>query len=165
MKIRDAVESDLSAIVDIYNAAIPHRMATGDLEPISIESRRVWFRERSPSRPLWVAESDRTLVGWLSFQSFYGRPADWATAELSIYVAPTHHCQGIGRQLLERAINRSPELGIKTLLGFIFTHNEPSLKLFEKQGFQRWGHLPQVAELDGIERDLTIVGYRIAAPN
>jgi hypothetical protein len=30
MKIRDAVESDLPAIVEIYNAAIPGRMATAD---------------------------------------------------------------------------------------------------------------------------------------
>ena len=47
------------------------------------------------------------------------------------------------------------------LLGFIFAHNEPSLRLFEKLGFARWGCLPRVAELDGVERDLVIVGLRI----
>jgi phosphinothricin acetyltransferase len=47
------------------------------------------------------------------------------------------------------------------LLGFIFGHNEPSLKLFERFGFEKWGHLPSVAELDGIERDLVIVGKRV----
>ena len=30
--------------------------------------------------------------------------------------------------------------------------------LFEKFGFYRWGLLPGVAELDGVERDLIIVG-------
>jgi phosphinothricin acetyltransferase len=56
---------------------------------------------------------------------------------------------------------RAPRLGLKTLLGFIFGHNEPSLRLFEVFGFQRWGILPRVAELDGVERDLVIIGRRL----
>jgi L-amino acid N-acyltransferase YncA len=46
------------------------------------------------------------------------------------------------------------------LLGFVFAHNEPSLKLLKKFGFSEWGYLPQVANLDGIERDLVILGKR-----
>jgi phosphinothricin acetyltransferase len=162
MNIRDAVETDLPAIVEIYNAAVPGRMATADTQPVSIESRLSWFHQHAPtSRPLWVLELSETLAGWLSFQSFYGRPAYYATAEVSIYVSPTYHRAGIGRQLVEQAIQHSPVLGLTTLLGFIFAHNQPSLRLFEKFGFERWGHLPQVAELDGIERDLIVVGLRI----
>lgn len=164
MNIRDAIESDLPAIVGIYNAAVPDRLATADLEPVSVESRLAWFRDRAfTTRPIWVAESDTTVIGWLSFQSFYGRPAYRATAELSIYVAPTHRRRGVGHCLLERAISRSSELGIQTLLGFIFAHNQPSLKLFQEFGFQRWGYLPNVAELDGVERDLEILGLRVVS--
>jgi L-amino acid N-acyltransferase YncA len=162
LQIRDAVESDLPAIVGIYNAAIPGRLATADTEPVSVESRIEWFREHTPSRrPLWVMQRDQTIAGWLSFQSFYGRPAYHATAEVSVYVAPAHHHSGIGRHLLTEAIHRSPALGFTTLIGFIFGHNHPSLRLFESLEFQRWGHLPRIAELDGIERDLVIVGRRI----
>lgn len=169
MTIRDAVETDLPAIVEIYNAAIPSRIATADLEPVSVESRCFWFYEHTPtSRPIWVMEVDKALAkpaagiaGWLSFQSFYGRQAYHATAEISIYVAPNYQRCGVGRQLLTHAISRSPNFGLKTLLGFIFAHNQPSSQLFEALGFQRWGLLPQVAELDGVERDLLITGYRI----
>jgi L-amino acid N-acyltransferase YncA len=161
MKIRDAVESDLPAIVQIYNAAIPGRMATADLKPVSVESRLAWYREHSPnSLPIWVIESEQKIVGWLSFQLFYGRAAYQHTAEVSIYVAPDRQCCGIGQKLLQSAIARSPELGLKTLMGIIFAHNQPSLKLFEKFGFQQWGYLSQVAELDGVERDVIILGLR-----
>lgn len=160
--IRDAIPADLAAIVAIYNAAVPSRLATADLEPISVDSRRFWFYEHKPdSRPIWVVEVDGTPVGWLSFQSFFGRPAYHKTAEISIYVAPAYHRCGVGRQLLSHAIRQSPSLEIKTLVSFIFAHNKPSLKLFEKFGFQHWGYLPTVAELDAIERDLVIMGYRI----
>lgn len=163
MRIRDAVIADLPAIVAIYNAAIPGRMATADTEPISVESRTAWFRDHTPqARPLWVAESDGEIGGWCSLQSFYGRPAYHATAEVSIYVAPNHRRAGIARRLLDECVRRAPELGLATLLGFIFGHNEPSLRLFGSFGFQRWGELPRVAELDEIERDLVIVGRRLS---
>ncbi len=65
------------------------------------------------------------------------------------------------RQLLGQAISESRSLGLNTLLGFIFAHNQPSLNLFKTFGFQPWGYLPKVAEIDSVERDLVIVGLRI----
>lgn len=163
MTIRDATEADLPAIVEIYNAAIPSRKATADTVLVSVESRGDWFREHSANcRPLWVAVENGVIVGWLSFQSFYGRPAYHATAEISVYVSPSRQRAGMGQALMARAIEQAPRLGLKTLLGFIFGHNEPSLRLFEQFGFEHWGILPRVAELDGVERDLVIVGRRLA---
>ena len=164
---RDATEADLDDIVAIYNATIPGRGVTADLEPVSVESRLAWFRAHDATRrPLWVACVDEPIigeriVGWLSFSDFYGRPAYGASVEVSIYLSAIVRRQGLGRTLLERAIASAPSLGVRTLLGFIFGHNEPSLRLFESHGFARWGNLPRVASLDGIERDLVIVGRRV----
>ncbi len=47
------------------------------------------------------------------------------------------------------------------MLAFVFAHNAPSVALFERAGFATWGRLPRVAELDGVERDLAILGRRI----
>ncbi len=160
--IRDAAISDLAAIVDIYNSTVLSRMVTADTEPVTIESKKLWFTEHSPQlRPLWVLEDKERVCGWVSFQSFYGRPAYHSTAEISIYVHEDYRGKGLGRFLLNKAMDACPELRIKTLLGFIFAHNTPSLSLFERAGFQRWGYLPNIAELDGMERDLVIVGKRV----
>ena len=162
MQIRDAIAKDLPAIVAIYNSTVPTRMVTADTEPVSIASREKWFSEHSPARrPLWIAEENGQVAGWLSYSSFYGRPAYDNTCELSVYLAPEYRRRGLGTQLLLRGIEHAPQIGVKTLLGFIFGHNEPSLRLFEKLGFKRWGHLPCVAVLDGVERDLIIVGRRV----
>lgn len=157
-----ATMNDLPAIVDIYNSTIEGRMVTADLEPITVESRHAWFEEHEPSRrPLWVMKRDGRVLAWISLQSFYGRPAYNATAEVSIYVDESLRGTGAGSRLLEKAIAESPALGVNTLLGFVFGHNEPSLGLLRKYGFESWGHLPRVAVLDGIERDLVILGLRL----
>ena len=154
---------DLPAIVAIYNSTVASRQVTADTEPISVESRHAWFAEHTPERrPLWVIETDGQVIGWLSFSNFYGRPAYSATAELSIYLAEQARGKGLGRYFLEQAIAHAPQIGIHTLLGFIFGHNEPSLKLFEAFAFERWATMPRVATLDGIERDLIILGKRVA---
>jgi phosphinothricin acetyltransferase len=162
LKVRDAIWNDLPEIVSIYNSTIPSRMVTADTEPVTVESRANWFNEHSPSsRPLWVVVSHDEICGWLSFQSFYGRPAYQGTTEISIYIHENYRGRKLGQFLLKAAIEACPQLQIKTLLGFIFGHNEPSLKLFSNFSFERWAHLPNIAELDGIERDLVILGKRV----
>jgi len=160
--IRDAEKKDMPIIIDIYNSTIPGRMVTADLEPVSVDSRLQWFYDHSPEfRPLWVVETNGEICAWVSFQSFYGRPAYNATAEVSIYIHHNFRGKKLGKFLIQKAIDTCPELGIKTLLGFIFGHNEPSIKLFTSFGFEKWAHLPNVAELDGVERDLLILGKRV----
>ncbi|WP_178022430.1 GNAT family N-acetyltransferase [uncultured Paenibacillus sp.] len=161
--IEDATLADLPAIVAIYNETIAGRMVTADLEPVTVDARRAWYDEHSPDfRPLWVMKSEGRVIAWLSFQSFYGRPAYNGTAEISIYITEAYRARGIGGILVNEAIATCPKIGVHTLLGFVFGHNDPSLKLLGKFGFERWAHLPRVAILDGVERDLVILGKRVA---
>ncbi|MDB5784845.1 GNAT family N-acetyltransferase [Caballeronia mineralivorans] len=160
---RDATLDDLPGIVAIYNSTVPSRLVTADLEPVTVESRLAWFHAHGPqARPLWVVEENGTVLAWLSFSDFYGRPAYLRSAEVSIYLAESMRGKGLGKQLLQAALERAPALGIDTVLGFIFGHNEPSLRLFKGFEFQTWGTLPRVAVLDGVERDLVILGRRLS---
>jgi phosphinothricin acetyltransferase len=159
---RAATRNDLAQIVEIYNSTIPTKMVTADTEPVSVESRIPWFEEHKPDfRPLWVVEGDGRIAAWLSFSAFYGRPAYDKTAELSVYVGESFRRGGVGSYLLTQAVSHAPVLKVDTLLGFIFGHNEPSLALFERFGFSRWGRLPRVAAFNAVERDLVIVGRRV----
>lgn len=162
--LRPAVEADLPAIVEIYNATIPGRMVTADTHPVTVESRVLWFHAHNPhTRPLWVAmdPSGNRVCAWMSFNSFYGRPAYNGTVEISLYVAEPARRRGLGRWMLHEAIARAPACQVETLLGFIWAHNTPSRKLFAEFGFEDWGVLPRVARLDGIDRDLVIAGLRV----
>lgn len=153
---------DLPKIVATYNSTIASRLVTADLEPVSVESKLAWFNAHSPEkRPLWLVMLNEKYAGWMSFNSFYGRPAYDGTVEVSIYLEEDVRGKGLGKACLQKAIDISPLLKIHSLLGFIFGHNKPSLKLFYQFEFEKWAHLPEVANMDGIMRDLIILGKKV----
>ena len=163
MLFRNALQNDLPIIVEIYNSTVAGRMVTADTEPVTVESRQHWFDEHSPDKhPLWMVEDETTsIIGWVSFQAFYGRPAYDATAEVSIYLHPLQRGKGLGKKILQHCIDKASLLSITTLLGFIFAHNTASLQLFATLGFEQWGNLKDIAQIDGKKISVIIVGKHL----
>ena len=162
IEFKYATQKDLPKIVNTYNSTILSRLATADLEEVSVSDKQQWFNTHYPDkRPIWVLLSQNNYLGWMSFSSFYGRPAYDGTVEVSIYLEEKHRGKGIGKICLKKAIEIAPSKNIHTLLGFIFGHNTSSLQLFYKLGFKNWAVLPKVANMDGVMRDLIIVGLKV----
>lgn len=156
ISVRDATEADLPRIVEIYNESISGGWSTADTRPIRVEDRVEWFRRFDPTRrPIWVAEMDGQIVAWVSLTSFYhDRPAYDATAEISVYVATSHHRRGLGRYLKSWVIGQCPRLKITTLLSMHFDHNPVTPRINESLGFVRCGHFQEIAIVQGHRRGL-----------
>jgi len=157
-----ATLNDLPKIVETYNSTVASRLVTADLKPVSVESKLAWFQTHSNNkRPLWLVTVNEIYAGWMSFNSFYGRPAYDGTVEVSIYLNEAYRGKGIGKACLQKAVEVAPSLEVTTILGFIFGHNLNSLKLFYEFGFEKWAHLPKVANMEGDLRDLIILGKKV----
>ena len=163
LRIREATEADLPAIVDIYNQSIPGGWSTADTNPITVSDRVEWFRKFDPTkRPIWVADVGGRVVATAYLSSFYGgRPAYDATAEVSVYIATAYHRRGLGRRLKQWVIEQCPRLGVTTLLSMHFDHNEATSRINESLGFERLGHLTEIAIVQGQKRGLVIWALRI----
>ena len=163
MHFRDAHINDLPHIVEIYNSTVAGRMVTADTEPVSVHEKEEWFfAHNSSTRPLWMIEDEENrCIGWASFQSFYGRPAYSGTAEVSIYLHEQMRGKGYGKKILEHCIQTAPSLQLHTLLGYIFAHNEPSIRLFTDAGFEEWAYLKDIAVMDDKFYGLKIFGRKI----
>ncbi len=162
MQYSDATLADLPLIVDIYNSTIAGRLVTADTAPVSVEDKLPWFNAHNPAtRPLWMVREGSAVLGWVSYNDFYGRPAYSGTAEISIYLDAGSRGKGYGKKILRYCMDKAPDLKLHTLLGFIFSHNNPSIQLFLQAGFQEWGHLKEVAEMDGKKYGLLIFGKKI----
>lgn len=157
-----ATQQDLPEIVAIYNSTVQTRQSTADLMPVSVESRQAWFDAHGGSRPLYVLKNQEDeILAWGSFSDYYPRQAYQISAEISIYVRRDIRGVGVGKILLQNMLERAPALKIKNVLAVIFGHNHASLRLFGAFGFDEWGRLPQVCDLDGVLADVVILGKKI----
>lgn len=161
MQFTNATLQDLPLIVEIYNSTIAGRMVTADTEPVTVADRLNWFNAHQPlTRPLWMIWEKDECLGWVSFNSFYGRPAYDGTAEISIYLHTAQRGKGYGKAILDHCTKAAPTLQIHSILGFIFSHNQPSISLFLQAGFEQWGMLKDIAVMDGRHYSLSIFGKK-----
>lgn len=161
MQFRDATIQDLPLIVQIYNSTVAGRMVTADTELVTVDDKQQWFKEHSHNRPVWMLEEVGETIGWISFQDFYGRVAYQGTAEISIYIDEKFRGKGYGKKALNLCIKEAPKLKLHTLLGFIFSHNFPSVRLFLLCGFEQWGELKEIAIMDSSYYSLKIFGRKV----
>lgn len=164
-RLRLAREADVPAITEIYNQAIALRSATADLSPVSEADRRAWLAQHVPGEyPVFVAETEAGVMAWCSLSAYRpGRMALRHTAEISYYVHEQARGQGFGSALIAYAIKQCPDLGLKTLFAILLDVNKDSVRLLEKFGFERWGHMPGVADFDGKECGHLYYGIRISS--
>ncbi|MCF8299141.1 MAG: GNAT family N-acetyltransferase [Saprospiraceae bacterium] len=163
MKIRLANTNDLVQINEIYNLAIPSKKSTAHTCPISIEEREEWFSEHNDYKyPVFVTESDDKILGWISLSPYRcGRMALQYVAEVSYYIHPDFQRNGIASKLMDYVIKNAHKYEFKNLIAILLEHNTPSIKLLEKFGFEKWGHLPDIADFDGKEYGHLYYGVRV----
>ena len=159
-----AQREDLPEIVAIYNSTVASRQATADLQPVSVAEREAWFAaHQCEHRPLYVVQDavSGCLMAWASLSDYYPRAAYHRTAEVSIYIHAQHRGAGLGKWLLGEMIRRAPALGVHKLVAVIFAHNAASIALFRGSGFEIWGRLPEVCDLDGMLADVVLLGKTV----
>ena len=177
--VQRASDEDLSEILLIYNQSITGKQATANLEPVTYEERAAWFAEHidSATRPIYVVrmlesaiedgmqKEGASIVAWGSFSDLYARPAYHISSEISIYIHNDYHGQGLGSLLVRWMLQQAPSLGIHNVAALIFAHNQPSLGLFGKLGFEQWGLMPKVCDMDGFIADVVMMGKSVVTEN
>lgn len=181
--VQRAVIEDLSAILAIYNQSIAGKQATANLALVTIEERAAWFDDHlnNPTRPIYVVKTVNTvfrndqsiqteqmnptsiIIAWGSFSDLYARTAYHISSEISIYLHHNYHGQRLGSLLTRWMLTQAPSLGVQNVVALIFAHNQPSLALFYKLGFEQWGYMPQVCDMQGFVADVVMLGKAIAS--
>lgn len=159
--LRVAKKEDIPQMVAIYNDAILSKISTADISLVDEKDQLKEFLRHDKKRyPIWVNEYHQKVIAFLGLKPFYGRAGYDKTCEVGIYIDKNFQGKKLGQKFLCEAITKSKELGFQNLLAFIFKDNLVSIKLFKKFGFKEWGNLPGVACIEGVEKDLVILGLR-----
>jgi phosphinothricin acetyltransferase len=78
-------------------------------------------------------------VGFGSLSAYRDRPAYRTTVEDSVYVHPDHQGRGVGRAVLGELVEVANARGFHTVIARIVGHNEASIAVHERLGFEPVG--------------------------
>ncbi|MGO2278887.1 MULTISPECIES: GNAT family N-acetyltransferase [unclassified Psychrobacter] len=172
--VQRASKEDLAEVLDIYNQSIPGKQATANLALVTVEERAAWFNEHldSATRPIYVVKALQSndanqaklpVVAWGSFSDLYARTAYHISTEISIYLNQDYQGKGLGSLLTHWMLTQAPSLGIRNIIALVFAHNQPSLGLFRKLGFEQWGYMPEVCDMEGFIADVVMLGKTVTS--
>ncbi|MBP1127518.1 MULTISPECIES: GNAT family N-acetyltransferase [Pseudomonas] len=156
--IRDAIESDLSAICAIYNDAVLNTTAIWNEQPVDLANRQAWFQARQAlGYPILVSIENDEVTGYASFGDWRPFEGFRYSVEHSVYVRNDQRGKGLGPRLMETLIERARTCGKYVMVAAIESGNLASIRLHERLGFVTTGQMPQVGIKFGRWLDLTFM--------
>ena len=160
MKIEfvDLTEADLELVKKIYDYYIENSTATYYTEKISTEELREFIPVEHKKYKSFLILIDHECCGFCYISQYKKRQAYDRTAELSLYLKSGYTGRGIGKIVLEHLEKVAKNNGISVLIGIISGDNENSIKLFEKNGYEKCAHFRQIGEK--FNKILDIVSYQ-----
>jgi RimJ/RimL family protein N-acetyltransferase len=162
VRIREAEPKDAAALVSLARAVgrEPERwlLSSTDWRAPAAERRYLRAVHRSAHAAVFVAEAPEGLVARLSVARD-PHPASHHVADLGLMVAASHRRRGIGRALLQRAVDWARASGVTKLELHVFPDNEPALALYEAFGFVREGYRRRHYRRDGEYVDAVLMAF------
>lgn len=147
--IREAVVSDLSKIVTLYNL-----MWMNSDTPLTMKTARSIFEgvERNPRHTMFVATVDDRIVG--SFMILI-QPDDGLIDNIAVH--PRFRRMGVGRKIVEFAAEHCREAGCTRLVLANRENWEKSAGYYEALGFVRNGYnlIKEIAPAERTKNDWT----------
>lgn len=162
--IRSAQPSDAAALVSL--AAVIGRepgnwLLTSEVQRTVGDERRYLRAVRGEAdAAVLVAVEGGAIVGRLSVARD-PHPSSSHVADLGLMVAASHRRRGIGRALLDAAVNWAQHAGVNKLELHVFTWNEPAIMLYQRFGFERVGVRRAHYMREGVPVDALLMAYHL----
>jgi L-amino acid N-acyltransferase YncA len=147
--IRHAVESDIKAILEIYNQGIEDRIATLEEETKNYPFMKEWFERHQGRYKVMVSEQDGNVAGWASLNPYSNRCAYDGVADISVYIARNYRGKGLGKQLLAEIESSAIANSFHKIVLFTFPFNQLGQGLYRKMGYLEVGVFQNQGKLDG----------------
>lgn len=164
--IRPLTPADYEACAALYNHYVATSTATFAFDPIPVAE---WVADGpeagEPGRHGgWAVEEGEAFAGYVLVVPFRSRCGYRDTAEVTVYLTPGHTGRGLGREALDHVDRHAAAAGLHALVAGACAENVASLRLFERAGYARVGHLREVGRKFGRLLDVVylekVVGSR-----
>lgn len=144
LSIRSATPADAAAILAIYAPYITDTVMTFETEVPALTDFTARVASILSGYPYLVCEADGRIVGYAYASQHRARAAYRYSVDVSIYIAPEYHRQGIGRLLYTALFEQLKARGFYTAYAGITLPNEKSVGLHKALGFTEAGTFHRV---------------------
>ena len=151
-------KSDLSEVTAIYNYYVENSTATFHLQAVTEQEMEQTLCLGHSVYQSFVILSDNKIVGFCYLGQFRKKEAYDISAEVTLYIKPEFTGKKIGIEVLNFMEKTAKEIGLKNLVGVITSENTGSLKLFERCGYFKCGHLKNIGIKFG--KTLDVISYQ-----
>ncbi len=161
IRIRAALEADAASLLDIYGPLVESTAVSFELTAPSVEEFARRIRKAVADYSWLIAERDGACIGYAYGSMMRERAAYRWSVEVSAYVHPAHHRQGIGAALYSILLDDLMEKGFCQAFAGIALPNTASLGFHHRFGFRPIGMFKSVGRKFGRWHDVTWLQRRL----
>jgi L-amino acid N-acyltransferase YncA len=154
IRIRSATEADAPALLEIYRPFVEDSAASFEMVAPTVEDFAARIEKALAGWEWLVAEREGRCIGYAYGSLHRGRPGYRWSVEVSAYVDPSHHRQGIGRALYLRLFEILTDKGFCNAYAGITLPNQGSVALHRRVGFEPIGIFKAVGRKFGEWQDV-----------
>ncbi|PWG78490.1 GNAT family N-acetyltransferase [Pararcticibacter amylolyticus] len=155
---KEITKDDFTVIKEIYDHYILHSTATFHTEEVSLEELKEIIPLGHAKYKSFLIYDRDSVCGYCYMAPYKKRQAYDRSAEVTLYLRPGCTGRGIGRKAMEKMEEVASANEIKVLLGIITGENTDSIRLFERNGYEKCAHFKGVGEK--FNRVLDVVAYQ-----
>ncbi|WP_243323998.1 arsinothricin resistance N-acetyltransferase ArsN1 family B [Geothrix sp. SG200] len=141
--IRPVLPTDAPALAEIYNPYVRDTLITFEEQPVTAEEMGARIAKVTATYPWLVWEEDGRVLGYAYGSTWRTRHAYRFAVETTIYLDRGHQGRGRGVVLYQALLDELKQQGFHSALGCLSLPNAPSVRLHEKLGFRKVGHMTE----------------------
>ena len=155
---REFQSGDMQQTLDIYNYYVVNSNATFHIRPLTPDEMKEILVSDNPKYKTFVVLDNQIICGYAIMAQYKKREAYDGTAEITVYLSHEFLGQGVGSLAVRYIEQYAKTWNIHTLIAVICGENTRSIRLFEKNGYDKCAHLKEVGKK--ADKHLDVVIYQ-----
>jgi L-amino acid N-acyltransferase YncA len=154
----EASEEHILDLLNIYNYYVLNTTATFHSKSLTEEAMKGLIFFNNPKYRTFVIIKDEIISGYVYLTQHKSREAYDRTGEVTVYLRPDNVGAGIGSLAVEYIEKFAKEHDFHVLIATISGENYKSIKVFERNGYEKCAHYKQVGSK--FNQWLDVVAYQ-----
>lgn len=155
---QEVKDHHISDLLEIYNYYVLNTTATFHASPLDEQAMKGLVLFKDTKYKTFVIIENGYINGYVLLTQHKNREAYDKTGEVTVYLKPGVIGKGLGTMAVKHIEEFAKNVGFHTLIATICGENDKSIKVFERNGYEKCAHYKEVGMKFG--QWLDVVAYQ-----